>query len=130
VCNIFEWNDQKLSLHLDHINGINNDNRLENLRFLCPNCHSLTDNYCGKNRKSKMITIEHKCVDCSEVIHRMSTRCKKCNILNKKQLTKIEWLPTKQLIDLVKEMGYTQAGKQLGVSGNGIKKRIRNYPND
>jgi predicted RNA-binding Zn-ribbon protein involved in translation (DUF1610 family) len=36
------WNNKKLSLHLDHINGINNDNRLENLRFLCPNCHSQT----------------------------------------------------------------------------------------
>lgn len=38
-----------LSLHLDHINGDSKDNRLENLRFLCPNCHSQTDTYCGKN---------------------------------------------------------------------------------
>ena len=40
-------------MHLDHINGINDDNRLENLRFLCPNCHSLTDTYCGKSNKSE-----------------------------------------------------------------------------
>ena len=45
-----EWNGQPISLHLDHINGINNDNRLENLRFLCPNCHSQTSTYCGKNK--------------------------------------------------------------------------------
>ena len=39
ICGITEWNGKTLSLELDHINGINNDNRLENLRFLCPNCH-------------------------------------------------------------------------------------------
>ena len=48
--NIGEWNGKKLSLQLEHINGINNDNRLENLCFLCPNCHSQTDTYCGKNK--------------------------------------------------------------------------------
>jgi 5-methylcytosine-specific restriction endonuclease McrA len=52
-CGISEWNGKELSLHLDHINGINNDNRLDNLRFLCPNCHSQTDTYCGKNKKRK-----------------------------------------------------------------------------
>ena len=35
-------------------NGKNNDNRLENLRFLCPNCHSQTETYSGKNNKNKM----------------------------------------------------------------------------
>ena len=43
------WNNVKLSLQLDHVNGIYNDNRIENLRFLCPNCHSQTDSYAGKN---------------------------------------------------------------------------------
>jgi len=48
------WNGKKLSLQLDHINGVNNDNRIENLRFLCPNCHSQTDNFSGKScRKIK-----------------------------------------------------------------------------
>lgn len=49
--NIGEWNGKVLSLHLDHENGINNDNRLENLRFLCPNCHSQTPTYAGKANK-------------------------------------------------------------------------------
>jgi len=40
-----------LSLELDHINGINNDNRLENLRFLCPNCHSQTTTYGSRNQQ-------------------------------------------------------------------------------
>ena len=47
-CSLSSWRERPLSLHLDHINGINNDNRLENLRFLCPNCHSQTATYCKK----------------------------------------------------------------------------------
>ena len=39
-CGISEWMGKSLSLHLDHKNGKNNDHRIENLRFLCPNCHS------------------------------------------------------------------------------------------
>ena len=50
-CGISEWRGQPLVLHLDHINGINNDNRLENLRFLGPNCHSQTDTYCTRARE-------------------------------------------------------------------------------
>lgn len=49
--NTGEWNGKKLVLQLDHINGIYNDNRLENLRFLCPNCHSQTETFCGLNNK-------------------------------------------------------------------------------
>lgn len=44
-CGINEWAGKPLSIQLDHINGVNNDYRLENLRMLCPNCHSLTDTY-------------------------------------------------------------------------------------
>ena len=43
-------NGLKLVLQLDHINGVNNDHRLENLRFLCPNCHTQQDTYAAKNR--------------------------------------------------------------------------------
>ena len=44
-----KWQGQDLSLQLDHINGVNNDHRVKNLRFLCPNCYSQTDTYGGKN---------------------------------------------------------------------------------
>ena len=46
------WNGKSLSLQLDHINGINNDHRISNLRFLCANCHSQEDTYAAKNKKN------------------------------------------------------------------------------
>lgn len=48
-CNLKEWNNKPIPLELHHNNGNNRDNRLENLKLLCPNCHALTDNY--RNRK-------------------------------------------------------------------------------
>ena len=51
-CNITEWNGKPINLDLDHINGDTFDNTLENLRFLCPNCHSQTNTYKGRNVNS------------------------------------------------------------------------------
>lgn len=50
-CGINEWMGKRLSLQLEHKNGINTDNRIENLELLCPNCHSLTETFAGKNIK-------------------------------------------------------------------------------
>lgn len=49
-CGISSWRGRALVLHVDHRNGIHDDNRLVNLRFLCPNCHSQTDTYCNRKR--------------------------------------------------------------------------------
>lgn len=48
-----EWNSKVLTLQLDHINGNPADNRLENLRFLCPNCHTQTETFGSRNSKQK-----------------------------------------------------------------------------
>ena len=58
ICGISKWNNKTLSLELDHINGMNNDNRLENLRFLCPNCHSQTTTYGSRNQQRNESTYE------------------------------------------------------------------------
>lgn len=51
TCGLTEWQGKPIPLELHHINGNNKDNRLENLQLLCPNCHALTDNFRGKNKR-------------------------------------------------------------------------------
>ncbi len=48
-CGITSWLGKEISLQLDHIDGDNHNHKLSNLRILCPNCHSQTDTWCGKN---------------------------------------------------------------------------------
>lgn len=57
-CELCGWDqkslDGRIPVELDHINGDHNDNRLENLRILCPNCHSLQPTHRGRNKKVKL----------------------------------------------------------------------------
>jgi 5-methylcytosine-specific restriction endonuclease McrA len=77
-CGISEWDGKDISLHLDHINGICDDNRVENLRLLCPNCHSQTPTYGGKNVKDRIAKI--KCTECDNTVSRdnKSGKCYDC----------------------------------------------------
>jgi len=70
------WMAKPLTLQIDHINGISNDNRLENLRFLCPNCHSQTLTFGGRNCKNKKLKKERDC-SCYEYCPKISFKQKK-----------------------------------------------------
>ena len=115
------WNGIPLVLQLDHINGINNDNRIENLRFLCPNCHSQTTTFSGKHAKK---TDEKKCKECSTVISRRAIYCRKC--IKYSPVLRFE-TTYEELYDMVhnQKLPFTTIGKHFGVSDNSIRKRCR-----
>lgn len=126
-CNIDSWttticpNDTKITLQLDHINGDPTDNRIENLRFLCPNCHSKTNNYCGKkNRKPDKIC------RCGKKMCRKSLSCMSCVI----KKTKIEWPSVTNIKKKLEIMSCEALARELGVCSNSIRKRLLKYSCD
>jgi hypothetical protein len=56
VDGVLLWDNEPMTLQVDHINGDHSDNRVENLRFMCANCHTLTSTFCSKNRKEVIKT--------------------------------------------------------------------------
>ena len=96
------WKGKKMSLILDHINGVYNDNRLENLQIVCPNCNATLDTHCGKNlrkQKEKKVKNERK--------------------------TKISWPLKDDLLKLVWEKPTSTLCKELGVSDSAIAKQCK-----
>jgi Zn finger protein HypA/HybF involved in hydrogenase expression len=142
------WNDKPLTLQLDHINGDHYDNSFDNLRLLCPNCHSQTDTFTGRNMKNSKIknNCEKKLYDKQDIIKDKEkvkiedTSCKKCN----KQITKrsksklclicvryqsrnVERPPYESLINDVNTIGVLPTSRKYNVSNTTIIKWIKNY---
>lgn len=118
------WNNKPISLQLDHINGINTDNRLENLRFLCPNCHSQTSTFGSKNSKFKQV--KTKCASCGCNISKNSNNCKNCFFKNKSNSRKMS-IEKDVLIELIKSKTYKEIGLMYGISDSYVKKILKFY---
>lgn len=147
------WNGLSLVLQLDHINGIKLDNRLSNLRLLCPNCHSQTHTFAGKNTKRKNPgvvelldtpvsrtgsrkgvkvgvlspgpSLKKKRVSFCACGNTISKKGLKCLNCYHLSLNKIEWPSKEELSILVYTYPSSVLAKQLGVSDSAIGKRCR-----
>jgi hypothetical protein len=125
------WMDKNMSLILDHINGINDDHRIDNLRIICANCGATLSTHCGKNRNLKTPfgkyikenKKNHIC-KCGKSIDKGALLCEKCSAINRR---KVERPPLEQLLKEVKETSYCAVGRNYGVSDNAIRKWIKSY---
>jgi len=113
------WRNKKLSLQLDHKDGNGSNNSLENLRWLCPNCHSQTETFAGKKLK-----IKYFCEKCQSEIAGYGKICYSCLGLRRRKVKR----PTKEeLKRLTETMPMVKIGKRFGVSDNAVKKWIKSY---
>lgn len=134
------WNGKEMVLENHHINGNWLDDRKENLMFLCPNCHSqenksrsdVTGSHdslrgcCPDGREGSNPSFGIKmCIECDRKIYRTSTRCKSCAA--KRKPTKINWLSIETLKEKIAKTSFSAVAKELGVSDNAVRKRIKNH---
>ena len=120
-CSIYDvWNNKPISLQLDHINGIRNDNRIKNLRLLCPNCHSQTHTFSGRN-----LPLINKCLDCNCRIKKQNDRCRKCSSKRNGIKSRKFEVSKEELVTLIKQYPMTKVGEILGVSDNAVRKRCK-----
>lgn len=119
-----EWQGKILVLVIDHINGIYNDHRIENLRLLCPNCHSQTDTFTGRKLRKKYF-----CKKCYSKITKYSksglcASCSKDPLLKRK----VEWPSVAELQEHINnKVPWTVLGRKYGVSDNSVRKWARKY---
>lgn len=116
-CDISTWRDRKLTLHLDHINGDPRDHSFDNLRFLCPNCHSQTITYCGrKNRKSSSKPKWSK--------EKSAKQLTRARLRGRQPKKVVAWPPDDMLLEMVASAPLTEVGAALGCSDNAVRKRL------
>lgn len=122
------WLDNELVLQLDHINGISNDHRINNLRFLCPNCHSQTKTWGGRNNRGKLSFEEVKlkkvsngeCYVCKDPLYTNSKYCsKECQ-----SKTPDTFKITNNILSVINSTTMKAASVNLGISDTGLKKAL------
>lgn len=129
------WNGKPLTLVLDHKNGNNSDNRLENLHWVCPNCNSQLNttgfhgikkyNQFGQKLKKDIAIKKSKynyCIDCGKAISLRATRCKECQ--DKTKIISPDNLPISrdELKKMIRGTPFTAIGKKFGITDNAIRK--------
>ena len=117
-----KWQEKELTLILDHINGINNDDRLENLRWVCPNCNQQLETTGARNPNRKNFEKKYYCCDCGKEISKGSTRCEKCYAFT--QIVPLEDMPVtrEELKQLIRTQPFTQIGQKFKMSDNAVRK--------
>lgn len=139
------WQGKRMSLILDHINGDRHDNRIENLRIVCPNCNATLETHCrGLNVKKEDKYTRFDLCECGNKKRKDSKTCKSCyhknskgiEIINSKKDTFIEAMekrrkvqrpPYEELLEEISLLGYVGVGRKYGVSDNSIRKWIKIY---
>jgi hypothetical protein len=129
------WHGRRMSLVLDHVNGVSNDNRIENLRIVCANCAATLDTHCGRN-----LPRERVCPGCREPFVPRDIRHRYCSekcwgrVLSatlrgvpRPATRKVERPSYEQLMADVQSMGFLAIGRKYGVSDNAVRKWIRAY---
>ena len=136
-CGLTKWQDSPIPLELHHKDGNQYNNNLNNLMFLCPNCHALTDNYRGKNTKVHKNNISNKtntkmkkinyCIDCHRAISIGATRCKSCSGKEREKEKRDKRPSREELKQLIRTMSFLQIGKKYNVTDNTIRKWCKIY---
>ncbi len=133
------WRGGRLALILDHINGVPNDNRLENLRIVCPNCAATLDTHCA--RKNKAAPVQRDCARCGKTFFVRYPRHRYCSLecgarwdrsgkmvgVPLPQLRRVKRPPYEQLLSEIEGSSYVAVGRKYGVSDNAIRKWVRQY---
>lgn len=126
-----------MGLILDHINGVRNDNRLENLRILCPNCNATLDTHCGRAIVSAPPL--RNCDRCGKMFRAKRTKQRFCSRdcgtkgggrkrgVPQPHLRKVERPPYEQLMAEIEATSYLAIGRKYGVSDNAVRKWVRFY---